>query len=130
MIGREYLKASAAQAPFFQALGDFVLGAHGQMAYVLTMVFILGALMYYAVLFRSRLVPRWLSGWGLLAAVPYFASAVFGLFGSLSPMSGIEMVLVLPLALQEMVLAVWLIAKGFDRSPVHFQAARAAVSAA
>ena len=74
--------------------------------------------MYYYALFRAKLVPRWLSGWGLLAAVPYFISGMLGLFALLSPMSTLQMVLVLPLAVQEMVLAVWLIVKGFNLSPV------------
>jgi len=118
LISQAYIKASAADASYFQSLGDFVLKAHDQIGHVLTIVFILGALMFYYVLYRSKLVPRWLSGWGLLAAIPYFVSGVLGLLTLLSPMSTIQMVLVLPLAIQEMVLAVWLIVKGFNLSPV------------
>jgi Domain of unknown function (DUF4386) len=118
LISQEYIKASAADASYFQSLGDLVLQAHDQIGHVLTIVFILGALMFYYVLYQSKLVPRWLSGWGLLAAVPYFVSGMLGLFALLIPMSTVQMVLVLPLAVQEMVLAVWLIVKGFNLSPV------------
>jgi hypothetical protein len=45
-------------------------------------------------------------------------------------MSSVQVVLDLPLALQEMVLAVWLIVKGFNASPVKFQSARVAISRA
>lgn len=76
LISQEYIKATAADASYFQSLGDFVMAAHGQISHVLTIVFILGALMFYYVLYQSRLVPRWLSGLGLLAAVPYFVSGV------------------------------------------------------
>jgi hypothetical protein len=69
-------------------------------------------------------VPRWLSGWGLLAAIPYFISGVLGLFTLLNQMSTVQMVLVLPLALQEMVLAVWLIVKGFNTSAMSFASAQ------
>ena len=130
LISQEYIKATAADASYFQSLGDFVLAAHGQISHVLTIVFILGALMFYYVLYQSKLVPRWLSGWGLLAAIPYFISGVLGLFGSLSPMSSLQMILVLPLALQEMVLAIWLIVKGFNSVSVNFQAAQVAISQA
>ena len=130
LISQEYIKATAADASYFQSLGDFVLAAHGQIGHVLTIVFILGALMFYYVLYQSKLVPRWLSAWGLLAAIPYFVSGVLGLFGSLSPMSSIQMVLVLPLAVQEMVLAVWLIVKGFNSASVNFQSAQVAISRA
>jgi hypothetical protein len=130
LISHEYIKATAATASYFQALGDFVLGAHDQIGHVLSIIFILGALMFYYVLYESKLVPRWLSGWGLFAAIPYFVSGVLGLFNILSPMSTIQMVLVLPLALQEMVLAVWLIAKGFNSSPVNVRLAQPAISQA
>jgi hypothetical protein len=130
LISQEYIKASAADAAYFQSLGDFILAAHGQIGHVLTIVFILGALMFYYVLYQSKLVPRWLSAWGLLAAIPYFVSGVLGLFSLLSPMSTIQMVLVLPLAVQEMVLAVWLIAKGFNSASVNFRSVQVAISQA
>jgi hypothetical protein len=59
----------------------------------------------------SRLVPRWLSTWGLVGAALYIVPPLGSMFGlSLG-------VLMAPLALQEMVMAVWLIAKGFDPVP-------------
>lgn len=75
--------------------------------------FALGALMFYVLLYRSRLVPRWLSVWGLVGAALYIVPPLGSMFG-LSPG-----VLMSPLALQEMVMAVWLIAKGFN-SPAIF----------
>jgi hypothetical protein len=57
-ISQEYIKATAADASYFQSLGDFVLAAHDQIGHVLTIVFILGALMFYYMLYQSKLVPR------------------------------------------------------------------------
>ena len=130
LIGQEFIKASAAEASFFQSLGDLVLGAHDQIGHVLSIVFILGALMFYYVLYQSKLVPRWLAGWGLLAAIPYFVYGVLSLFTLPDSVGTLPMVLVLPMAVQEMVLAVWLIARGFNSSPVHFGSANVAVSQA
>jgi hypothetical protein len=130
LISQGYVNAVAAEAFYFQSLGDFVLGAHDQIGHVLAIIFILGALMFYYVLYQSTLVPRWLSGWGLFAAIPYFVSGVAGLFSLLSPTSTVQMVLVLPLAVQEMVLAVWLIVKGFNSSSVNVRSAQAATSQA
>lgn len=127
LISQEHVKASAADASSFQSLGDLVLGAHDQIGHVLAIVFILGALMFNSVLYQSKLVPRWLSGWGLLAAIPYLVTGVLGLLTLLSPMSTIQMVLVLPMAVQEMVLAVWLIVKGFNSSPVNFGLPKVAI---
>jgi hypothetical protein len=70
--------------------------------------FVVGALMFYVLLYQSRLVPRWLSVWGLVGATLYIVPPLGSMFGlSLG-------VLMAPLALQEMVMAVWLIAKGFN----------------
>jgi hypothetical protein len=123
-IGEEFSKASVTDALYVRALGDFVLEAHAQIAHLLAIVFILGALMFYYLLFRSKLVPRWLSGWGLLAAVPYFVSAILGLLDILDPASAAPTMLMLPMAVQEMVLAVWLIARGFNSASVDFRSAR------
>ena len=74
--------------------------------------FALGALMFSVLLYQSRLVPRWLSAWGLVGAVLYVVPALGSMFGlSLG-------FLMAPLALQEMVLAAWLIAKGFSPSAI------------
>jgi hypothetical protein len=75
---------------------------------LIALPFAIGAFMFYFVLYRGRLVPRWLSVWGLVGAVLYFAAP-------LARMAGLDLdILMGPLAVQEMVLAVWLIAKGFN----------------
>jgi hypothetical protein len=79
--------------------------------------FVLGALMFYVLLYQSRLVPRWLSTWGLVGATLGIVPPPGGMFGlSLG-------ILVAPLALQEMVMAVWLIAKGFNPSALAAESA-------
>jgi len=57
---------------------------------------------------------RWLSGWGLIAIALLLAMALFVMFGA-QP-SGTTLLLAVPIAVQEMVLAVWLIVKGFNPS--------------
>jgi hypothetical protein len=74
--------------------------------------FAVGALMFYTLLYQSRLVPRWLSVWGLVGATLYIAPPLGSMFGlSLG-------VLMAPLAVQEMVMAAWLIAKGFSHTGI------------
>ena len=70
--------------------------------------FAIGASMFYCVLYQSRLVPRWLSSWGRVGAAVYIVPPVGGMFGH---SLGFFMA---PMALQEMVMAAWLIAKGFS----------------
>lgn len=83
------------------------------MATVLTLVFCLGAALFYVALFRSGIAPRWLAGWGLVGIPIYVAAALLAAFGAIDTNSTTQTLLFMPLALQEMVLAIWLIARGF-----------------
>jgi Domain of unknown function (DUF4386) len=69
-------------------------------------------------LFKSKLVPRFISIWGLIGAVWLLAGALLFLFGSIDEAS--STFVFLPLAVQEMVFAVWLIVKGFNLSAIRF----------
>jgi hypothetical protein len=112
-LAREFMAADAPAGSFFQPLGALLLSASEWLAQITTCVFILGALMFYYVLYRYRLVPRWISGWGLIATLPYLAAGLLALFGAIGHMSTVDTILRVPLGLQEMVLAVWLIVRGF-----------------
>jgi hypothetical protein len=117
-VSQEYVKAGAPDASYFQTLGAVLLEGHDLIAPVQTIIFCLGALIFYYLLYQTKLIPRWLSGWGLIAIIPYFAAGLLVLFGFFGPLSTGEIVLEFPLALQEMVMAVWLIVKGFNPSAI------------
>src|SRR5690606_24458182 len=97
------------QSASLESMRTVLLGAEEWTTLVLAIVFCLGALMIYGVFFASRLVPRWLSAWGLVGAMLYLSVPFLGLVG----WEGVDALMV-PLAVQEMVVAVWLIVKGFD----------------
>jgi hypothetical protein len=78
------------------------------------LAFCLGALMYYIIFYQTKLVPRWLSGWGLVGVALLAIAALLVMFGVIAPLSTSQVVLALPIAVQEMALAVWLIFKGFN----------------
>jgi len=75
-------------------------------------VFCIGALMLYALLYQSRRIPRWLSGWGFIAA-PLMLAAGFLILVDGDPNSPFSTALYAPMALQEMVFALWLIFRGW-----------------
>jgi hypothetical protein len=75
----------------------------------------LGALMYYYVFYQSRLIPRWLSGWGLIAIILHLTSVFLTNVGQIDPFLGSPILLLsMPIFFQELTLAVWLIVKGFN----------------
>jgi len=94
-------------------------------------VFSVGTLMIFALFFQTRLIPRWLSGWGLIGAVLYFIANLVSMFGPLHIAPAIDHgigLLLIPTAIQEMVFAVWLIAKGINPDAVAFVSAQPAMS--
>jgi hypothetical protein len=90
-----------------------VLAAREALGQVGVLAFALGATMYYWLFYRSRLVPRWLSAWGLVAIASLLISVVLVITGVAEPMSQVQVLLAAPIGVQEMVLAGWLIARGF-----------------
>jgi hypothetical protein len=126
-VSQEYIKAGAPDASHFQTLGALFLKASTvQIGSILDIVFPLGALMLYFVFYQSRLIPRWISVWGLVGATIYLASGLLVMFGSIT--STISDVLQLPIFLQEIVLAVLLIVKGFNPSAVASLSAKTATN--
>jgi hypothetical protein len=79
-------------------------------------------------LYQSKLIPRWISGWGLIAAILWLATTFLDLFGIISAWSTVQVVLALPIGLQEMVMAVWLIVKGFNQSAIASLSAKTATN--
>lgn len=111
-VSQEFALAGAPNASLYQSLGNLLLSVR-EAAFLIGsgLVWTLSALVLNYILYQTRLVPRWLSGWGLvggaLSLITYFLQ-VFSIH--------LTEFMFLPIALQEMVFAVWLIVKGFDSS--------------
>jgi hypothetical protein len=85
---------------------------------VLALVFCLGATMFYVLLYQSRIVPRWIAMWGLVAIPLYVVADLLAMYAVIGASSSQQVLMFLPLAVQEMVLAVWMIARGFRPAAV------------
>jgi hypothetical protein len=113
-LGQGYLGSGGVDASYLQNVGSSLQSAiywvdHDGLIYLI--VFVTGTLVLNAALYRSNLIPRWLSIWGLAAAVAVLAGSVMATFDVLLVLA---MVLVIPIGLQEQAMAVWLIVKGFN----------------
>ncbi len=124
-LSQEFVKAGAPGSSYFQTLGGLLRAGRDLVNHVaMILALSIGDLMFYYLLYQTKLVPRWLSGWGLVGTtltILASLSLMFRLIGLITP---IYVVLNLPLALQEMVLAIWLIVKGFNPSSITFGSAK------
>jgi hypothetical protein len=127
-LSQVYVKAGASDASLFQISGALLLAVHKWAGQLGVIAFTMGALMYYYVFYQSKLVPRFISGWGFLGAALSLAAALLTISGQIIPFSTVFILLQLPIAVQEMVLAVWLIVKGFNPSAVASLSAKTATN--
>jgi hypothetical protein len=110
VVGREATRSGSDVMP---GVGGVLLGGLDVVSYtVKPIVFSIDALLLNFVLFRTGLVPRWLSAWGLAGAATFLAFGFMNAYG-LDRL----MVMSAPIGLQEVALALWLIVKGFHPIP-------------
>ena len=117
-VSQSYLNDGGTNASYFQNAGSTIMSWNFWSFSFYILFFTVGALMLYSTLYQSKLVPRWISAWGLIAAVILLAGIVAELLELLGgfPPGAKELIYAAPIAVNEMVLAVWLIVKGFNPS--------------
>ena len=102
----------------FQPMGSLLLALQDWSFEIGTLIFLgLGGFFIYYPLYELKLVPRVLSVWGLIGSACVLLYGLLGLFG-LTADSVTLNVLAAPIAILEMVFAVWLIVKGFTSSSI------------
>jgi hypothetical protein len=117
-VSQGYLIDADTNASYFQNVGSTIQSWNFWSFSFYLLFFTVGALMLYSTLYQSKLVPRWISVWGLIAAALLLAGTVLEMLELFSnfPVGGRELIYAAPIAVNEMVLAVWLIIKGFNPS--------------
>ncbi|MFI6904623.1 DUF4386 domain-containing protein [Nonomuraea sp. NPDC050394] len=115
VLGQEFAHQGAAH---LETMGELLRAARDFVNHVALIISLgLGDLLLFGMLYRSRLVPRWLSAWGLVGAGAAILASVLVLVGVTDVVTPVYLAINAPLALQSLVLAIWLIAKGFDTRP-------------
>ena len=113
-VSQQFANAGAADRVSLQTIADSLRGVRDHATLAGVFAYSLGAGLYYYVFFQARLIPRWLSGWGIIGIVLIGLACVLALLTD-RDITG-YVLLILPIAVQEYVLAVWLIVKGFSAS--------------
>jgi hypothetical protein len=120
------LNTAASQLGGLPYLGNLLRSASSWLELLLAIVFSIGSILINLLLYQMKAIPRWLSGWGLVGSVLYFVAPFICLLSPQHPAFSLDTsigFLIGPLALEEMVFAVWLIVKGFNPSSKFVQAA-------
>ncbi|WP_442853978.1 DUF4386 domain-containing protein [Bacillus sp. FJAT-18017] len=114
-LSREFVSAGAPDIASYQSSGILLKAIH-DWTFMLGPLFMLGlnTIMYSYIFYKTRLVPRPLSILGITGAISVFVCSLLVMFGVIEQISVWGGILALPVAANEMILAVWLISKGFN----------------
>jgi hypothetical protein len=113
-ISKEYVKAGEPEHSYLQTLGKYFLDARGITRTLMLLGFCFSASMFYYLLFKTKLLPRFISIWGLIGVVLLFIEIMSNIFDH--SLGGI--IIMLPMGLNEIFLGIWLIVKGFNPSAI------------
>jgi len=114
-LSQEFVKAGAADSLYFQIFGVIIqAGSNWVFDVPRALAWFTAALMYYYIFYRTKLIPRWITVWGLIGVTLSATAAVLGMFGLLDTSMATQLLMNFPIFLQEMVMAIWLIVKGFN----------------
>ena len=118
-LSQNYITATAADATTFQTIRELAITVRYSAYQIAMSILGLGSMMLCYVLYRSNLIPRWLSFWGFIGYALLLASALLDILGIIDTVHGIGMIMYIPGGLFEVIIfPTWLITKGFNTSPM------------
>jgi hypothetical protein len=118
-LSQDFVRVAPQDSMHFQIFGDLLRMGRDLVNHVFMILALsVGGLMFYLILFRTKLIPCWLSVWGLLGTTSTILASLLVLFHSIDIITPVYFILNTPIALLEIILAIWLISKGFDNSVI------------
>jgi hypothetical protein len=112
-LSKEFVNTVTPDFSYFQTSGALLLALRDTLGILVDFPFPIGAVMFNYILYKTKLTPRWLAVLGIIGGAVWLATTPLRMFG-FNP-EAME-VLALPIAAQEMILAILLIVKGFNKS--------------
>lgn len=114
-LSQEFVTSGGTE--YFLTLGNLFLESMNYVDdFLLMFAFCVGGILFYYLLHKSRVVPLWLSLWGLLSLIPLLIGILASFFNIDLPF-----ILYLPYLPFEFVIAVWILIKGLPHGNVNFQ---------
>lgn len=114
-LSEQYLGDTGANSQHYQTIGEMLKLIRDLTNHLGVMLATaLGNLMLYYIFLNGKYIPGWLSIWGVLGNTLVVLAGFFLLFGAIEVVSIEYGIVTMPLVIQEIVLAVWLMIKGLN----------------
>lgn len=108
-LAQHAIDAGEASAAWAKTLGSLAIQSNTMAYQIAEMSLGIGGVFLCSLLFRTRLIPRFLAGWGVIGYALFLAGAIAEILGI-----HIGLMLSIPGGLFEIVFAFWLLLKGFQ----------------
>ena len=120
-LSQEFVTSGSPELLYFKTLDNLLRSGRDLINHVaMPLILSVGNLMFYYILYQSKIIPRWLSLWGLIATIlSSVLASILLMFSVINIITPAYITLAFPTALLEIVLATWLIVKGFDSNDVN-----------
>jgi hypothetical protein len=116
-LSQKYVNSGNTDLSYFLLIGNMLRAARDLINHVFMILTLsLSGLMFYSLLYQTKLIPQWLSSWGIIGTIITIVASCLILFRFVEIKTPLYIILNLPLALQELALALFLITKGFNES--------------
>ncbi len=115
VVSNDYVTSGSPADPSYQLLTHSFLRLNDISSSIAGFAFNAGAFMYCYIFFRTKLVPRGLGALGIIVVTLGMLDSFLSFFGFYTGFDPISVVLSLPTLLFELIIAFWLIIKGFNQ---------------
>ncbi len=117
LLSQKFLNQTNADLIFYETIGEMLKLFRDLTNHLGVMLATgLGNLLLYYILFKGKLIPAWLSIWGIIGNTLIMIASFLLLFELVEVVSTEYGIMTVPLVLQEIVFAIWLIVKGLQLS--------------
>lgn len=119
ILSQEFVKSPSLNTSEAEIIGSVLRSTRDYINHVFMILFLcIGNLMFYILLLRSKLIPKWLSIWGLFGNSLSVVASLLVLFQVIEIITSEYLALNVPTAIQELILGIWLMIKGFNKRPL------------
>ena len=119
-ISQEYV--TAGHPAFLQTIGNLAFESMDFGSTLHMLAFCPGGILFYYLLYKSGIIPRVLSLWGLITVIPCLIATLSAIFGYKLPFA-----IYLPYAPFEFVIGVWILSKAYPKQNSHKTATRTSI---
>ncbi|MCY9530018.1 DUF4386 domain-containing protein [Paenibacillus alvei] len=115
-VSQEFAKVDALNVSYFHTLGELLRDGRDLVNHVATtLTFVLAMFLFTCIFIQTKIIPRWLSVLGLIGSTLSILASLLFMIRFIG-LDTTYMILNVPIAVQQLVLAIWLIIKGFNRA--------------